>query len=249
MHGNPEQCLVAYQKCLEEERLAELVGLPEGTAVHFELVEWPPSQSRSWSRPTGQREFRNRLAITTYKAVLKFTSAPATSTTIPTPEEISTQINLSREPVVIGVFLDALDYFAYPRDVLRWFSSFWDEISVSPYQTCLIFCFITRREAPNRSMNVLRKLIPIDSLGKLLSNSEALAPAWVLPELASIRGGHVVSWGTRYGSRIENYVSPAFVLIDKLEAYLENNGNEISMRQFADVTLDLLQISHSSNPE
>jgi hypothetical protein len=255
-HGSPEQCLAEYQQCLEEEYLASLLGSPEENVIHFKVVPWPASgnfgRGLAATQESSCERFLDRLGRTIYEQIRIRDGRDETGREILSwAEKISSEVKAYPEPLAIGFYLDATDFFVYPQKFLDWFVSFWTRVSVNPYHTCLVFVFVTHRRASlNRPFQFLSNLVLDPCRERLIKRGVSLWPARVFPELDSIGGRHITEWTHRYRSRIEKYWGrPAFTLNSVLQDHLDKNRSQLSMREFATVTLNLLGTLHNPNPE
>ena len=244
-HGGAEDCVAEYQKCLEEEYLSDLLRLPEGHIVHFKVVDWPFIANPSGSMADARKEFLFVLAKTIYDEIR--ISAAEVDPIVPASfsYKISEEIGAYQEPLAIGFYLHEADLSRSPENI-RWFLDFWSGISANPYHAFLVFVFVEHpREPTNRLLRFFHNLRSTRSREILVKKPDSLAPAHVLPELNSIDSLHVVEWINRYGSRIEHFWTPAITLRGELENLFTGTGTELSMRQFAKITSDLLHIPHT----
>jgi TIR domain/inactive STAND len=249
-HGSPEQCLPEYQKCLEEEYLASLLGLPRENVIHFKVVPWPASGNLGLGSAATQKsscgQFLDRLARRIYDEIRILGGRDETvEEVLSWAEKISVEIKAYPEPLAIAFYLDTADFFVYPKKFLDWFVSFWATVSVNPYHGCLVFVFVThRREPPKGLFGFLRNLLPDPCRERLANRPGSLGYGRVLPELDSISGRHITEWTHTYRLRIEkHWKRPAFTLNGALQDHLDKNGSKLSMRQFATVTSSMLRTS------
>jgi hypothetical protein len=252
-HGSPEQCLPEYQQCLEEEHLAGLLGLSRGSVIHFKVVPWPASGYLGWgttaTRERSCEQFWDRLGRTIYDQIKISGERDETAgAPLSWADKISAEIKTYPEPLAIGFYLDATDFFIYPPGFLDWFVTFWETIPVNPYCTCLVFVFVTyRHESLKGLLRFLRRLVPDPCRKRMKNPSGYVGAARIIPELGCLSRRHVTEWVHTYRTRIEkHWRRPAFTLNSILQDHLDKNGDQLSMRGFAKVASDLLYTSENS---
>jgi uncharacterized caspase-like protein len=239
-HGNREQCLAEYQKCLEEEYLSKLLRL-KGPSIYFKSVIWP-----GISR-LGRDEFKLFLARNIYDRIGISGSESEIVETVPSLEEeiktlqqkISAQIALLREPLAIAFSLDAQDFSEYPENISS-FLDFWPSISFTSQIPCLVFVFVVRYNAQVKARFGFRDLFRRRPEKIELNKLASLGPGHVLPELESVRENNVVEWTGQYDSRIERYYRASTIEVRrKLSGYFEASGGKLPMSKFVEATESL----------
>jgi hypothetical protein len=238
-HGNAEQCLAEYQKCLEEEYLSKLLPLRNVTSIYFKSVIWP-----GISR-LGRDEFKLFLARSICERIGISGRESEIVEPVPSLEEeiktlgqkISAQIALLREPLAIAFSLDARDFSEYPENI-SWFLDFWPSISVNSQNPCLVFVFVVRYSAQvGDRFGFFRGLFRRRPEKVELKRPASLAPGHVLPELDSVRENNVVEWIGQYDSRIVRYYrAPAIDLLGKLRDHFKARGGQLLMSEFVKAT-------------